>query len=389
VEARFKPHGQSASTLYSESPAGKLSHPSHFHRVKRTGSEKSAALETAGFARLNVCRLMQQITTLRKKPQLVCFTRVLGFDPALLYGCKNGGFFADTTRQRSSLDPVSYLSKPGEAIDMTNLIKTLNLRNGASSGTDPDGDAGSARRLLRLLMSFNAGAPVATAEQLARRAGLPLSSTYRYLTLLREFGLVEERGRSGFYIGPAALRLSQAARAGNPLEQIAQPFLYKLSLASDESVVLLRRVNEKAMCIAGVESAQHIRTPVKIGTQVSIHVGAGPKLLLAMLPEPTRTQILRKCAARYKLDDAQMTELNGELKMIDDRRWAESSGDVFPDVFAVSAPVCDDHDVVASLCVVAPLFRVAGTTASRLRKLVIEAADQISAAVSGHEINAA
>jgi DNA-binding IclR family transcriptional regulator len=271
---------------------------------------------------------------------------------------------------------------------MTNLIRTLNLRNGSSAGSDPDGDGGSARRLLRLLMSFNAGEPVATAEQLARRAGLPLSSTYRYLALLREFGLVEERGRTGFYVGAASIRLSQAARAANPLEQIAQPFLYKLSSASDESVVLLRRVNEKAICIAGVESAQHIRTPVKIGTHVPLHIGAGPKLLLAMLSEPTRSQILQKCAVRYKLDDAQTAALQAEVKIIDDCRWAESSGSVFPDVFAVSAPVRDEHHVVASLCVVAPLFRVGPATVAHLRHLVIESAEQISVAVSGHETKA-
>ena len=41
-------------------------------------------------------------------------------------------------------------------------------------------------------MSFDEYNPRATADQLAQRCGIPLSTAYRYVALLREVGLLEE-----------------------------------------------------------------------------------------------------------------------------------------------------------------------------------------------------
>src|ERR1700745_1894722 len=53
-----------------------------------------------------------------------------------------------------------------------------------------------ARRGLALMLTISADAPPLTARQLAERTGIALPSVYRYLTLLRETGLLagDERG---------------------------------------------------------------------------------------------------------------------------------------------------------------------------------------------------
>ena len=48
------------------------------------------------------------------------------------------------------------------------------------------------------------GTPVPTILELAKAAGLPLSSAYRHLALLREVGLVEEEGNGVYRVTPRA-----------------------------------------------------------------------------------------------------------------------------------------------------------------------------------------
>jgi DNA-binding IclR family transcriptional regulator len=265
---------------------------------------------------------------------------------------------------------------------MPSNVKALSPGGALTSNNDLDGDIGSARRMLRLLTAFTANEPQMTAEQLARRTALPLSSTYRYLSMLREFGLVEECGRKLYQVGPASIRLAQAARTANPLERIARPFLCQLSGAADETVVLLRRMNEKAICVDGIEASRVIRPKVRVGSSVPLHVGAGPKLLLASLPEATRSHTIKQCALRFNLDTEQVAILQDEVQIINNRGWAECYGGVFPDIYAVAAPIRDEDRVVASMSVVAPVFRVSEQRQAQLREIVVNGAAQISTALS-------
>jgi DNA-binding IclR family transcriptional regulator len=75
----------------------------------------------------------------------------------------------------------------------------------------------SARKALQLLLCFDAERPRAAVIALARAAGLPLSSAYRHLALLREVGLVEEDGGGLYRITPRVHALARAADGASPL----------------------------------------------------------------------------------------------------------------------------------------------------------------------------
>ena len=60
----------------------------------------------------------------------------------------------------------------------------------------------SARKALQLLLCFDASRTRASVAELAKAAGLPLSSAYRHVALLREVGLVEEEGAGLYRVTP-------------------------------------------------------------------------------------------------------------------------------------------------------------------------------------------
>ena len=79
-----------------------------------------------------------------------------------------------------------------------------------------------ARRVLALMLTFSADDNTLTARQLAERTGIALPSVYRYITLLRETGLLvgDERGSyrlSARLIGLARRRRPRRASSTWPI----------------------------------------------------------------------------------------------------------------------------------------------------------------------------
>jgi DNA-binding IclR family transcriptional regulator len=60
--------------------------------------------------------------------------------------------------------------------------------------------AESPRQVLQVLLAFNEHRPDATISELVAVVGVPLSTCYRYVGLLREVGLLEEAERSTYHV---------------------------------------------------------------------------------------------------------------------------------------------------------------------------------------------
>lgn len=251
-----------------------------------------------------------------------------------------------------------------------------------ASGAAQGESGGSAQKVLRVLMSFSQDAPRHTAEDLARATDLPLSSTYRYLTILREAGLIEEDGRGAFTVSPLVIGLARAAQAASSLVETARPHMETLSAKSHETVILVRRSGDQAVCIQRVESSQRIRMSFDVGTALPLHAGASPKVLLAGLEAGEREAILAEFEARYPELRDRLAALRGELGAIASEGWAQSTAEITSDVYAVAAPVHAGRETVAALSIVAPAFRVSAEERGRLRELVIGAARDLSRAFS-------
>ena len=73
----------------------------------------------------------------------------------------------------------------------------------------------SSRKVLHTLLAFSEQRPTATAEDLAREVGVPLSSAYRYISLLREVGLIEEGRERTYHLSARIIPLARVALLGH------------------------------------------------------------------------------------------------------------------------------------------------------------------------------
>jgi DNA-binding IclR family transcriptional regulator len=239
---------------------------------------------------------------------------------------------------------------------------------------------GSSRKVLRALLAFSVDRPRHSAESLAAAIGLPLSSTYRYIAILRETGLIDEDKRGCFVLASRVIGLAQAARAGTDLVSVARPYMRRLSHETGETVHLVRRSGDRAVCIEKVESSSRIRVKFRVGTALPLHRGAAPKMLLAHLSPEERDATLGDLVALEPDFGAQRNALLSELALIRDRGWAESQNEITPHVYAVAVGVFDRTGVVATLSVVAPESRTPHASQIKLRGHLVAIASDVTRA---------
>ncbi len=236
----------------------------------------------------------------------------------------------------------------------------------------------SARKALQLLLCFDTARPRAAVTDLARAAGLPLSSTYRHLALLREQGLVEEDGAGRYRVTPRIHALARAADAASPLVVAAQPVLAGLAGETGATAVLFRIFGDVAVAVAAIEPRRPQHLSGVSGRGFPLHRGAPCKLLLASLPASVRAAVLDRIERADPAERALRRAREAELALIRRRGYAESLGEVDPGMWAVAAPVVQGQRTVASLWLACPAHRLDAARRATLREATRAAAAALS-----------
>jgi DNA-binding IclR family transcriptional regulator len=236
----------------------------------------------------------------------------------------------------------------------------------------------SARKALQLLLCFEAARPRAAVAELARAAGLPLSSAYRHLALLREQGLVEEDGGGRYRVTPRVHALARAADAASPLVVAAQPLLARLAADTGATAVLFRVFGDVAVAVAAVEPRRPAHLSGVSGRGFPLHRGAPCKLLLASLPATLRAAVLDRIERADPAARSLRRALEAELALIRRRGYAESHGEVDAGMWAVAAPVVHKRRAIAALWLALPERRLDAQRRAALREATRAAAAALS-----------
>ena len=250
-------------------------------------------------------------------------------------------------------------------------------------------DGSSGRKLLRVLLAFDTARPTWTVADLAIQVGVPLSSAYRYITLLREEGLIEGvPGSANLYrLGVRATAVGRAA-ADTDVELIAavRPYLQALRDASDESAILMRTAGDTAIvCIDRAESRHSVRLQIEVGQTLPTHTGSAGRVLLAALPDDRRAGYLADVLPTLT-DERTITALSNEaFARISEIGWTEGFDEFDEGVWGCAAAVTDESGVVAAIGTAGPMYRFEETARWAAIAAVRSAADAASAALSAKE----
>ena len=118
--------------------------------------------------------------------------------------------------------------------------------------------------------------------QLARTLTVPTSTAHRVLATLEEAGYVT-RDTSGtkYQLGLGAQEIAHALLRRFPLQAVAQPYLHRLAVATDETVVLCGRVGFYRVRLASAEGTSDVHAAPRLGQTSRLGDTPGGRAIVA------------------------------------------------------------------------------------------------------------
>ncbi|MEO3753766.1 IclR family transcriptional regulator [Streptomyces sp. B6B3] len=238
----------------------------------------------------------------------------------------------------------------------------------------------SARRALKVLLLFTGKSAELSVEEIARSVGISTPSAYRFLSLLREMDLVEEADRGGYVLAPRLLLLARSAEQAFPVSKVVRPLVERLSRSTGEAALVIRRVGDFAACVEMSQPEHTVRLSFEPGHVMSLHRGAGPKVLLAAMGEAWARRYFDRL--RPPPPATERDTVLSEIPAITAQGWSRSAGEVDEGVWAVAAPITVAGRVLATVSVAGPQFRIDEERGADIMRQVMEGAAELSDSLS-------
>jgi IclR family acetate operon transcriptional repressor len=235
-------------------------------------------------------------------------------------------------------------------------------------------------RVVEAIVDLNGSATLST---VARKTGLPRSTTHHLLRALLEFGYLLRDGSTRTYTLSAKLfRLAGRTWSKEQLAEIGMPFLDELSRLTQEGASLAVLRDGVVTIVAKREPDGPVRVVQEVGAVRPLHCTAVGKVLVAWLPpEEQEGAIQRTVFERYTAKTiATAAGFRRELARIRQSGFAVDDEEHLLGIRCVACPVRDHSNVVrAALCVIGPKANLPQRRMPEVRRALAEVAINFSA----------
>lgn len=212
-------------------------------------------------------------------------------------------------------------------------------------------------------------------NEIARRAGINVSTASRMLTTLVEAELVRRVPDTGRYrLGPRLVELGNAALAGIDLRDVARPHLVALTEATGETATLSVPGEHAVITIDFVQSSSSVRSVAEVGRHAVLHATAIGKIYLAHGGELPSGRL----ASYTDRTIVNRAELGVEVERARSRGWAEAAGEREDDLNAIAAPVLSGGRLLGVLGLQGPAMRFGIRARRAAAEPLVEHATQLS-----------
>ncbi|MDX6358466.1 MAG: hypothetical protein QOH37_1520 [Nocardioidaceae bacterium] len=253
------------------------------------------------------------------------------------------------------------------------------------SDVEPPARVQSVDRALRLLEVVAATAPRGeTVTTLATRCEINRATAWRLLGTLEARGLVERDPSTNRYrIGLAMIRMSASA-GYDGLVRRTRHVLERVSTQTGETADLAV-AGQHGVTYVGEVAPPSVMAINWVAREVPLHATSTGKAFLAWLPPDEARGLLDLPLTRFTdTTVADPDVLMADLAGIRARGYAECAGELEPTLYGVSAPILNlDGRPLGVFSVWGPVGRVPVTRFAELGPLVVEAAEEVRAALLG------
>ena len=241
----------------------------------------------------------------------------------------------------------------------------------------------TADKVLSALLYLSQSPTALSVRDIAQGIGKPLSTTYRYLNVLREWEFVSENlDGSGYLLGPRCLTLASMFGQHFELGRVALPTLQTLSQHTGETALLTIPVAGQVLCVAGVESRHPLRFAFQRDAAVRSPLRGADAV--AMLPYLSEGHLRAALALEPQLSESGVALERERARL---QGYAISENEQDSGVLAVAAPILRHNAskasvLIGAVSVVAPIGRVAPAQQLDLIQAVCAAAERLNGLVA-------
>jgi DNA-binding IclR family transcriptional regulator len=208
------------------------------------------------------------------------------------------------------------------------------------------------QKCLQILSIFTLDKAQFSIKEICEQLNFNLSTTYRILTTLEEYGYVSRLKNKDYVVGTQALYLSAIYTQSNHLEQI-RPIVDRIRDMSGETASFFVEEEDKRICLYRAHSRDEIRHNIEQGSRLKLNQGASGRIILAY--------------GKRKNDK------QGFYKDIRDKGYYLSINEHNAALFALAVPVVSNSDkFVGAIVVSGPISRFNDKQKITLLNLLID-----------------
>ena len=199
---------------------------------------------------------------------------------------------------------------------------------------------------LKILSLFNGESPVMTQSEIAKKLGLNMTSTYRYINTLVEMGYLEKNAKTK-EIRPSILCLVMCAnlmRATDQLKMI-RAVVDRIHKENNISIDVVFVVDDRLARIYHREAEETLTYSLPNFSKECLHNTALGKAYLSSLPDDRLAAKIEAMRLIAKTDKTIVDKklLLAEIEATRARRFAMSEEEYLPGLLAIGAPLKDPN----------------------------------------------
>lgn len=234
-------------------------------------------------------------------------------------------------------------------------------------------------RVLTLLSAFDERNRTLSLSQLARRTGLPLTTTHRLVAELVEGGALQRLASGEYVIGRRLWDIGMLSPVQSGLRKIASPFLHDIYVATLGTVHLAVRDGVEVLYVDRLSGRRSVPVVSQIGSRLPLHSTGVGKVLLAHAPAAIQDEAMSYLRPATPQTITDPSKLRRQLARVRRDHYAHTSEEMTLHSASVAVPVSTlDGEVIAALGVVVSRL---GNNRSRLVARLLVAARGIARSI--------
>lgn len=224
--------------------------------------------------------------------------------------------------------------------------------NHGGMANSKSGDS-SLDRLVRILSSFDADLPSMPTGILARRADIPLASTYRLVDHLVRHDFLRKDDAGSLRLGLGLWELASRSSPALDLREAAMPYMKDIQAVVGQHTQLGLLQNDEVLFIERLSGRESVVNQARVAGRLPVHRTSSGMVLLAFAPPRVQQEYLRSHPNPALAGVTGQTKFKQALALVRTQGYAAFDGLLDEETTGVAVPVLGRGNVaIAALGVV-------------------------------------